>query len=236
MSRVPGRGRGERGELRLEPLAKSRRGLAPERQAVAAALEPVLRGERGLAPAGRVRELVLGARPVAEQRLEPRLRAAPRERGCLAAALGLGAPALAVAEIELRDPRAQRRDLGAELLRALGGGRLERERAQPLPHLRLDVARALDLERDARELQLRAMPAALELPEAGSLLDERAPVLRLRGEHLLDLALPDDRVHRGAEADVGEQLDEIGAPDRRRGSRGTGPRRRGRGGARSRPR
>ena len=57
------------------------------------------------------------------------------------------------------------------------------------------------------------MPAPLELPETGSLLDERAPVLRLRGEHLLDLALPHDRVHRGAEADVREQLHEIRTTD-----------------------
>jgi hypothetical protein len=46
------------------------------------------------------------------------------------------------------------------------------------------------------------------------LLDEVAPVLGLRGEHRVDLALGDDRVHRAAEADVGEQLDEIGAADR----------------------
>ena len=56
------------------------------------------------------------------------------------------------------------------------------------------------------------MLAALELAEAGRLLDELAPLLRLRGEHRLDLALADDRVHRAAEPDVGEQLDEVGAP------------------------
>ena len=61
------------------------------------------------------------------------------------------------------------------------------------------------------ELQLRAVAAALELAEPGRLLDQLAPLLRLRGEHGLDLALADDRVHRAAEPDVGEQLDEVGA-------------------------
>ena len=69
--------------------------------------------------------------------------------------------------------------------------------------------------RDAGELELGPVLAALELAEPGRLLDEVAPVLRLRGEHRVDLALRDDRVHRAAEADVGEQLDEIGAAHRR---------------------
>ena len=112
----------------------------------------------------------------------------------------------------MRDPRVQRGDLECELLRALGRCRLQRQRTQALSHLLLDVASALDLERDTGELQLRSMPSALELPEPCGLLDERAPVLRPRREHLLDLALPHDGVHRRAETDVGEDLDEIGAP------------------------
>ncbi len=56
------------------------------------------------------------------------------------------------------------------------------------------------------------MTTALELPEACGLLDERAPILRLGRENLLDLPLPHDRVHRRPEADVGEDLDEIRAP------------------------
>ena len=55
------------------------------------------------------------------------------------------------------------------------------------------------------------MPAPLELPQPRRLLDEGAPVLGLGCENRLDLALADDRVHRGAEPDVREQLDEIGA-------------------------
>ncbi len=54
------------------------------------------------------------------------------------------------------------------------------------------------------------MLAPLELAETGSLLDELPPLLRLRREHRFDLALADDRVHRPAEPDVGEQLDEVG--------------------------
>ena len=56
------------------------------------------------------------------------------------------------------------------------------------------------------------MPARLEAPEAGGFLDERAALLGLRGEDRLHLALPDDRVHALAEAEVGEQLDEVEAP------------------------
>ena len=87
------------------------------------------------------------------------------------------------------------------------------KRAQPLAHLRLEVAGALDVDGDARELQLGAVPALLEPPEPGGLLHERAAFLGLRREHRLDLALPHDRVHRRAEADVREQLDEVEPAD-----------------------
>src|SRR5262249_7258479 len=71
--------------------------------------------------------------------------------------------------------------------------------------------RTLDLRRDASELQLRPMPARLEAPEAGGLLDQRAALLGFGGEDRLDLPLADDGVHPLAEAEVGEELDEIGA-------------------------
>ena len=116
-------------------------------------------------------------------------------------------------EIELRDARPQRCDLDHELLGALGCRRLEGERAKALLHFFLDVPGSLDLDPDARELELRAVLAALELAEPGGLLDEVAPVLRLRCENGVDLALRDDRVHRPAEADVGKELDEIRAAD-----------------------
>ena len=111
--------------------------------------------------------------------------------------------------------RARRRAISTrQLLRPLGRGRLERERPEPLPNLRLDVAGALDLDRDPRELQLGAMAASLEAAEPGRLLDQRPPLGRPRREDRLDLALADDRVHPLAEPEVGEQLDEVEPPHR----------------------
>ena len=127
-------------------------------------------------------------------------------------------------------------DLDAELLGALRRRGLERERPQALAHLLLDVASALDLHGDARELQLGAMPAPLELPEAGGLLDERAPVLR-PSKRAPARPSPGRRSSaspsRGRRP-RGSRRDRYGVPPR--GSRGTGPRRRGRAVARSRPR
>ena len=51
----------------------------------------------------------------------------------------------------------------------------------------------------------------LKRPEPGGLLEQRAPFLGLRAEDLLDPALADDRVHPAAEAEIGEQLDEVDA-------------------------
>src|SRR5207248_11732538 len=45
--------------------------------------------------------------------------------------------------------------------------------------------------------------------EPGGFLDELPTLLRFRGEDLLDAALADDRMHRAAEAEVGEELDEV---------------------------
>ena len=59
------------------------------------------------------------------------------------------------------------------------------------------------------------MAAALEAAEAGRLLDQLAPLGRLRVEHRLDAALRDHRAQAAAEADVGEQLDEVDAAHRR---------------------
>ena len=89
-------------------------------------------------------------------------------------------PLAQLGQIELCDPSSHRRKLPAQLLGTLGGGRLQRERPQPLLHLGFDVTRALDLDPDARELELGAMLAALEASEPCRFLEQRAPFLRLR--------------------------------------------------------
>ena len=149
--------------------------------------------------------------PLGEERCQLLLRAPAADPGRGLALLGRCPARVDGSEVELGDPRTQTRDLVRELLGPLGRGRLQRERTQPLAHLGLDVAGALDLDSDPVQLQLGAMLPPLELAETGRLLDQLAPLLRLRGQHRLDLALADDRVHRAAEPDVGEQLDEIGA-------------------------
>src|SRR5688500_3878410 len=103
-------------------------------------------------------------------------------------------------------------DLDPDLLGPRGSARLKREGPQALSHLVLEIAGALDLDLDARELELRAVATALELPEAGRLLDECAPLGRLRRQDLLDAALTDDGMHVAAEPDVGQELDDVGAP------------------------
>ena len=131
------------------------------------------------------------------------------------APLALGQPLLERDKVELRNAGAQRCDLAAELLRAFGSACLQRERAKALAHLLFDVPCALHLRRDPCELQLRTMLAPLEAAEPGGLLDEVAPLLGPGREDLLHPPLADDRVHRAAEAEVREQLDEIDAADRR---------------------
>ena len=114
-------------------------------------------------------------------------------------------------ELGRGDAPAETFELDPKLLGALRRGGLEREGPQALADLVLEVSRPLGLDLDAGELELGAMAAALELAEAGRLLDQRAPLGRLRGEDLLDPALPDDGVHLAAEADVGQELDDVGA-------------------------
>ena len=175
------------------------------------AAQPVQRGRRSLAAAGRLGQRILGAGALGQIASSAssalRFCAAKPARRASADSICAGQRA----DVERRDPGAEAGDLDPELLRTLGGRRLQGQRTEPLRHLRLDVARALDLDCDPRELQLGAMAAALELPEAGRLLDERPALLRLRGEDRLHASLRDDRAHRRAEPDVGEQLDDVGA-------------------------
>ena len=209
VARRPGLVLGRR--LAAEALQERAHGLRPQLEALDPPLQPIPGRHCSLAAPGRVGELLLGARTIGEQAFESPLRTAPRERGGVAAPLGLGSARLGVVEVELRDPRLDACDLDRELLRSLGRRRLERKRPQALAHLLLDVSRTLDLQRDPRELQLCAVPAPLELPEPGGFLHECPAVLRLRREHLLDLPLTDDGVHRSAETDVGEDLHQVDA-------------------------
>ena len=130
------------------------------------------------------------------------MRASSARRASAAATRRSSAPRPALgqpAEVERRDRRLQAGDLLAQLLGALGSGRLQRERPQALAHLVLEVARTLDLRCHTRELQLGPVPAALEAAEAGRLLDELAPLGRLGVEHGLDPSLRDDRAQAAAE-------------------------------------
>ena len=179
------------------------------------ALQPVEACGCLLAAPGRADELALDAVALRKQGLELLAGAVPREACSLTPLVGLCPALLDLLQLELSDPRLDRADLAAQLLRPLRSGRLQRERAQALLDLGLEVARTLDVDRDPGELQLRPVPSPLEAPEPGGLLDELAPFLGLRAEDLLDAALADDRAHLAAEPDVGEQLDEIRAAHRR---------------------
>ena len=160
------------------PRARVRRGRAAAAQLGAQPFEQRLRAFASAAPVARARcaggrasRSPPRARPAASASSSSARRRssssgvrAARRRACVrarqpCAGLAVFEPLAQAGEIELGDARPQRRDLAAELLGALGRGRLQRERPQPLLHLGLDVARALDLDRDARELELGAVLA-----------------------------------------------------------------------------
>ena len=72
-----------------KPVSQRAGRLVPQRQALASSLQPIERRHRRLAPARGIRELVLGSRPVRQESFEPRLGAAPRERGVVSSTLDL---------------------------------------------------------------------------------------------------------------------------------------------------
>jgi hypothetical protein len=159
--------------------------------------------------AASARRLVLGASALLEHASEPVVAALALERGLGAALPDLGEAALHALELGSGDAGATALDLADELLGTLSRGGLERQRPEPLPYLVLEISRALHLDLDAGKLQLRAVATLLEAAEAGGFLDERAPVGGLRAEDLLDPALADHRVELCAEADLGEELDDV---------------------------
>ena len=187
------------------------RGLPAELEPLARAPQPVERRSCTFASAGRLGQRLLRPTALRQQAFERFLGRPPLGRVAGPAARCLLDLRSERQHVERRDPGAQAGDLDAELLGALGGGRLQRQRPQPLRHLGLDVASPLDLRRHPCELQLRAVTPPLELPEARRLLDECPPLLGLRGQDRLHPPLRDDRAHRRAEADVGEELDDVRA-------------------------
>jgi len=197
------------GELGPHLLDQRRGRLTPQSEPLGRAPQPVQDLHRLFALPRGVGELLLRSAALGEDSVELLLRGATCEPRCALALVGVRDPLVERDEVELCDARAQLRELAAQLLGALGRRRLEREGTQPLLDLVLEVARAIDLRGDPRELQLGAMPARLEAAEPGGLLDEGAPLLRLRRKDRLDLPLADDRVHPLAEPEVGEQLDEV---------------------------
>jgi hypothetical protein len=201
-------------ERGLEAGRERLRRLASQAEPLGGAPQPVERCGRSLALAGRVGELLLGTTPLPEDVLEPRLAALALEPSRGPVLLHARQPLPVPGEVELRDSRLECRDLAAELLGPLGGGRLEGQRPQPLAHLRLEIAGTLDLHRDPRQLQLGPVLAALEAAEARCLLEQCATLLRLAREDLLDAPLADDR-GSGRQAHLGEQLDQVDAPNRR---------------------
>ena len=121
-------------------------------------------------------------------------------------ALALCAGAARLGERRCQQSQARLGDLAPEHLGALGCGGLQLERAQTRAQLSLDVAGPLEVGGDARELGLGALPAALELAEAGGLLDQAAALVGPRQQHLVDGALGDDAVQLAPEARLGQQV------------------------------
>ena len=148
--------------LALQPFQQSLRTLAAQLDPLARTAQPVERRRRVLASACSVGELLFRARAIREQCLEALVDAPSSELCGHSRLLVAGQPLVEDCELELRDSRAERRDLPAELLGAFGSGRLESKRTETLAHLFLDVTRARDLKPDPGELQLRSMLAALE--------------------------------------------------------------------------
>ena len=100
------------------------------------------------------------------------------------------------------------------------GGPAPRRAPRPWPaaragearaQLALDIGRALEIGRDACQLGLGALAAALELAQAGRLLDEAAALLGPRQQHLIDGALGDDAVQLAPEAGLGQQVAHVEA-------------------------
>ena len=216
----------QRGGLGGEPagqlaLARRLRGdvVQPLCQRLAARGQALGRGRQ--CDAVRCRALLL-----AQDRRQLRLRLCaaggdlgqPRRRGVALLACGdqlvlaLAARASRLGQCGGEQAQARLGDLPAQRLGPLGGGRLELQRSQAGAQFALDIARALEIGRDAGELGLGALSPPLELAQPGGLLDEAAALVRPRQQHLVDGALGDDAVQVAAEARLGQEVAHVEAP------------------------
>src|SRR5581483_1505328 len=108
-----------------QPLGELRRALPPELEPLAGAAQPVESGRRPLATAGEGGELILRARPLAEERLERCVERLPLRRRRLAPRLRRAGAVGKRRQVERGERGSVARDLAGELLRSLGGRRLE---------------------------------------------------------------------------------------------------------------
>ena len=210
---------GRRARARARPRPRHRRGAAP--------------GRRGASPGARRRSPARCRAPrrascslrmrassssaCARRAVISARRAEAASRSARAATSSLSR-SLRVRRVSASAEASRRRRTSAicapERLGALGGRGLQLERLETRAQLALDVAGALEIGGDARELRLGALPAALELAEPRGLLDEPAALVGPRQQHLVDGALGDDAVQLAPQAGLGQQVAHVEAPHR----------------------
>ena len=187
--------------------------LPPELDPLHDAPQPVERGRGLLMTAGGLGQLLFGASPLVQHTAKLVVTGLALELGFRAALGHFSQAALDPLQLCRRDAAAARLDLSNQLFRTLGRRRLQSKGSQALPHFFLEVARTLNLDLDASELELGPVSPLLEAPEARGLLDQGPPLGRLGAQNLLHATLPDHGMELRAEADLGEQLDHVGAAD-----------------------
>ena len=107
-------------------------------------------------------------------------------------------------------PELQLQRLALEPCMGLGRIGLLAQRPQTRASLAFDVERPVEVRAGPLELQLSAAATLAVLAEARRLLDQHAPLARLREHDRLDLPLSDHRVHLTPEAGVGERFGDVG--------------------------
>ena len=156
---------------------------------------------RGVLGEGRLQPLLLDA---ARRELRLHLRAAGP--GARLVGLFLGQLVAQRDEVVGREPQPRVAQLGLHGLRPPRDLGLPPERLELAAQLRGEVGEPGEVGLHGVELAERLLLALAVLEDARRFLDVGAPVLRLRGEHRIELALPDDDVHLPADAGIGEQL------------------------------